>query len=179
MNSAITQARQGRRQPTAGKHNSALRATSCAPNPTRLLSQLRMVGCPALLAQDLLVNLGKEFTDGGAGGDSLELTFFLLAIVTAILVISLVSRHVNQKERGGFSSYRALFRELCRKHELNWKERRLLCQLARRRGEQHPVFLFADPAKWDIDDLGPRFRDRRGRIAELARRLFPKTAPHK
>jgi hypothetical protein len=127
------------------------------------------------LAQGRLVDMGNQFRTGRSALDSQQWPVFLLALTLLILAVAAVSRYFNARESRGYSSCRGLYRELCRAHDVNWRERRLMSAVARRLGLPHPVFLFTDPQQLEPAKLPVALHRRQVELAALSQRLFHST----
>jgi hypothetical protein len=124
------------------------------------------------MAQGRVIDMGHQFRAGRSALGGQQWILFLLVLLAVILVVAIISRHINAREGRGYSSFRGLFSELCQAHHVNWQERRLLFALARRQGLTHPVFLFADPVKFAPDELPAGLRRRQSQIEALGERIF-------
>jgi hypothetical protein len=101
-----------------------------------------------------------------------DLSSFLSALVLVLAVIGIVlltKRCVAESERRRTSSPRALFRELCRAHQLSWSDRQLLLKLAAWHALPDPALLFIEPARFQV---AAGLDDYRERLAQLQRQLF-------
>ena len=140
---------------------------------TQLCSWLCWFESLTLIAgQGQFVHMGRRFRRGGSNVDPLDLLLVLFVCVLIGLAIWGLSRFIAYRERRSFNSQRALFRELCRVHGLEWSGCRLLWQLARGHRMTRPADLFIAPSRFDLpDDFGslPAHQDE---IDRLRDRLF-------
>jgi hypothetical protein len=65
-----------------------------------------------------------------------------------------------------------LFKDLCAAHELTYRERQLLTQLAHQHRLQQPAMLFVEPAWWDAERLGSGWQRSLAEVQALHNRLF-------
>jgi hypothetical protein len=66
----------------------------------------------------------------------------------------------------------ALFRELCRAHDLSQSSRRTLKRLAAARGLTHLSVLFVEPGHFETSDLPPALLDAKVNLERLRDQLF-------
>ncbi len=134
---------------------------------------------PALLAERFVllageghfVHMGERFRQG-SGIDFHQVVLLLALLAVVVGVIWLLSRHIQRKEAAGYNQPRALFRELCRAHELDWSDRRLLLQVAHLQRITNPTWLFVQPELWNVDRLEGGLESQRARVAALRDKLF-------
>ena len=98
----------------------------------------------------------------------------VLAIAAAIAIgLLLLHQFARRREHGkSYNSPPELFRELCRAHRLDRRERRLLKRLAAAWGLASPAYLFIEPNYFDTTRLSAEWEQDAQRIARLRRRLF-------
>ena len=130
---------------------------------------------PLAAGIDAVRNMGHRFQADEAQLGQRDL-FTLLGIVAAVVVTILVLKRLTPRDeqRRASNSPRALFRELCRVHNLDRQSRGLLKRLAAFRGLASPAELFLHPEMFWTDAEGVT-ED----LARLADRLFgeEKSAP--
>jgi hypothetical protein len=97
-----------------------------------------------------------------------------LAITAALLVGLIVWHYYSARAKGRLpsNSPRALFRELCRAHNLDRRERRLLQRLTSARRIASPAALFVQPEYFEEFDLPDDLRDQAADLERLSTRLF-------
>lgn len=126
-----------------------------------------------LLAQrSALSGVGDRFSVGGSDVPTSHIVGLVMALIAVGVVLWLVARAGAKREGRGYRSPRRLFRELCRLHDINWHNRRLLRRLARFHKLPHPAQVFLEPAFLDPAKLGTAFRTHRQRLVTLQRQLF-------
>jgi hypothetical protein len=118
-------------------------------------------------------DMGSGFRDKKEhlGGFDL-LTWVLLVAGVFVLIAFIASIVARRDKRRLYNSPRALFRELCRAHQLDGPSCRLLRRLARRQRLAQPARLFLEPRWFDPADAGPELESQRAELAELCKRLF-------
>lgn len=111
----------------------------------------------------------RSTNDGNAGAYLWGAAILLLVIgVTTVFIV----RHLKQREGQTFCNTRRLFLDLCRLHELNAGQRRLLRRLAQAHGLTDAARLFVEPAYFRTAGLATELRADPETIAALSRRLF-------
>jgi hypothetical protein len=127
-----------------------------------------------LLAQiDKWQEMGRDFRSDRPKFDPTILFAcfgILLAIICAIWFLSRIL--TRQEGRRLFNSPRQLFRGLCRAHELNGADRRLLMQIARFENIPQPASLFLQPESFDSAARRPQFKEQAPQLRQLRGRLF-------
>ena len=129
-----------------------------------------------LLSQGRLANLGDRFRNGGGNFDWLTMLIVVVVMAIAIAVVWLVSQHLNKRETGGYHNHRSLYRELCRAHQLGWRDRRLLALLAHKQGVVVPARLFVEPERFEPPRLEGLKESQQTRLAGLREYLFGEAA---
>ncbi len=105
--------------------------------------------------------------------DPLDLLPWVVVAVVLIGGLALLSRYLNrQDKRRLYNNPRALFRTLCKAHDLDRPSRRLLKQLAKAHDITEPAQLFLDPERFDVTLLGSDLRRQQPAIVALGRKLF-------
>jgi hypothetical protein len=66
---------------------------------------------------------------------------------------------------------RRLLKELCVRHGLGYRQRRLVAGVAQERQLEQPALLFVDPRLWEVESTSP-FARRRREVEQLRDRLF-------
>ncbi len=120
-----------------------------------------------LIGQGGYLHMGRRF-QRGAGGNSGELLVLVLSLVAVVAVAILISRYTARRRAPGFFSNSQLFMDLCREHQLDWTDRRLLKQLAVHH-ELNPCQLFLEPVRFqevegDLSRLAPRLSALRAQL---------------
>ncbi|HEX7450607.1 MAG TPA: hypothetical protein VF306_23805 [Pirellulales bacterium] len=128
----------------------------------------------ALLAdQHAIRNIARGMQSRQAQVDVGGLTSALLIFCLFFVSVWGVSRLVGRKERAvSCLDPRALFRELCRTHQLSRSDRQLLRHLALEYKLAQPSLLFVEPDRFDVAELGEAWQKHRQRLDELRCRLF-------
>ncbi|HEX5444199.1 MAG TPA: hypothetical protein VFW87_10240 [Pirellulales bacterium] len=128
----------------------------------------------ALLAdQHAIRNIARGMQSRQAQVDVGDLTSALLIFCLFFVSVWGISRLVARKERAvSCLDPRALFRALCRAHQLNRPDRQLLKQLALEHRLAQPSLLFIEPDCFDVEELGEAWQKHRQRLTELRTRLF-------
>ena len=128
---------------------------------------------PLLADQHAIRNIARGMQSRQAQVDVGDLTSALLIFCLFFVSVWGVSRLVGRKERAvSCLDPRALFRALCRAHQLGRSDRQLLKQLALRHELAQPAMLFVQPDRFDVAELGEAWQKHRQRLAELRCRLF-------
>lgn len=132
---------------------------------------------PLLADQHAIRNIARGMQSHQSHVDVGDLTKALLFFCLFFVSVWGVARLVPGKERAAVClNPGALFRALCRAHQLGRFDRSLLKQLARAHQLEQPALLFVEPARFDTEALGEAFRRQRDRIAGLRARLFAELA---
>jgi hypothetical protein len=127
---------------------------------------------PALLAeQSRFMHMGRRFRHGGSNIDLNQLLLLLVACLLVAVAIWALSRFLIYCESRTYCSQRALFRELCRAHKLNWSSRRLLWQLVRWHRLACPAEVFVNPRRFDTQQLTGGLAARQHQITQLRDRV--------
>lgn len=122
-----------------------------------------------LLGQGRVGNLRKQFRNGT--DFELKHMVIVLAVLVVIGVVAwLIARYVKYRETNGVPG--ALFRELCRAHQLDWGSRQLLKGLASHHGIT-PASLFVQPTRFDDLEQGP-LKACAEQVRALREKLFAK-----
>jgi hypothetical protein len=98
----------------------------------------------------------------------------ILAIAAIALIAAIAWQFVPHRRQREFrlnSSVR-LFGELCRAHQLDRSQCRLLKQLAAARGITNQALLFVEPEQFDIATLSPRLKAAADEVRQLRHQLF-------
>lgn len=118
-------------------------------------------------------SMGSGFRGSRARFDPADIIAGILLVAAAAGGVYLLSRLVSRQEahRRHYSP-RALFRSLCRAHELDRHARRLLASLVRSQRLRHPARVFVEPHRFEPDALSPQLRQRAAELRALRDRLF-------
>lgn len=128
---------------------------------------------PLLADQHAIRNIARGMQSRQAQVDVGDLTTALLIFCLFFVSVWGISRLVSRKERAASClDPRALFRALCRAHQLRRSECQLLRQLAHAHALNQPALLFVEPDRFDAAELGEAWHKQRERLAELRSRLF-------
>jgi len=129
--------------------------------------------CISIVAQaDPLRGMQERFGGPQSRFELDDLVTGLLLLGACSLGIFLLSRFANQDRRRSFNRPRALFRELCKAHGLDFASRRLLARLARSQKLKHPARLFLEPARFEPPNLSPELAAKAAELRALRDRLF-------
>jgi hypothetical protein len=121
----------------------------------------------------LLRGMGSGFRGKKATLDTKDLLIWVGIVAGVAIVVWFLSQLLSRQERvRRFNSPRALFRILCRAHELDRASKSLLKRLARYHQLSHPARLFLEPQRFELDGLGPEWVSQREPLAVLRERLF-------
>ena len=126
-----------------------------------------------LLAQtNRFADMGRSFRPGGNNVDMGQFFFvsFILAVVTVGLWI--FSVYYNAKNRKGYNNPKALFRELCKAHQIDFRSRLLLFQLSHWHQLSQPGRIFLEPEQFDPNNLSPALRQHQAHLLALRDRIF-------
>ena len=66
----------------------------------------------------------------------------------------------------------ALFRGLCKAHQLDRSSRQLLQQVARWERLSHPARIFLEPSRYEAANLSPELQERLPALTELRDKIF-------
>ena len=117
-------------------------------------------------------HLGQRFRSGGGGLNTTTAVLLGAAVAILLVLAVLISRRIDARQRKGYCSPRALFRELCRAHELDRSGRHLLRRLVRFHQLGVPARIFVEPKLFDPEDVSPALAARRGELESLRDRIF-------
>ncbi len=127
----------------------------------------------SLLAQNARLNgLSNRFSSGGTEASVTTLLILLGVLVAGGLAFWMIAQVMAQREGQSFDSPRRLFNDLCKIHQLDWRQRFRLRRLARARRLMTPSQLFLDPAFFNRDKLDERWEPHAVQLAELQQRIF-------
>ena len=102
-----------------------------------------------IAGQGRFVHMGRRFRRGGSNVDPVDLLMVLFFCALAGFAIWGLAQYAAYRQRRGINNQRALFRELCRAHGVDWSGRRMLWRLARQHRLTRPADLFVDPRQLD------------------------------
>ena len=129
-----------------------------------------------LADSSVVMHTGDRFRPGGEQFTLAGLAV-LGAVILSVLVLGwMISRVANIRELRGSNHPRELFFELCRAHQLNRAQQRLLERVARHYRLVQPARVFIEPALFEL--VGPRRPSERLRreLDELKRQIFREPA---
>ncbi|WP_145055351.1 hypothetical protein [Lignipirellula cremea] len=124
-----------------------------------------------LLADGRIDELGGHIRQG-ASFNLFHLGVLAIAMAGLGIGIWIISRWVNRGQDGGYRNPRAIFRELCSAHELDYSSRRLLKSLARAQNLDNAAYVFLQPDRFDPRLLPPRLASQRDRLQTIRDRIF-------
>jgi hypothetical protein len=134
---------------------------------------IRLGGLGLLADRSALRDLGSGFREKREHFDATDLLFWFLIVVGIFVVLAVVARVLGRHDKHRlFNSPQALFKALCRAHELDRSARRLLLRIAHAQQLNPPARLFLEPALFDLQRLGPAFQSRQTEIEALAGKIF-------
>jgi hypothetical protein len=113
--------------------------------------------------------LSSHFQQGGANASRPYLVVALAIAALAVVALAWWASQNNQKQHRSYRSTRRLFSELCRQHDLPWRQRRVLRQQARIQRLTSPARLFVRPECFQTDQLPESLR---GEVDTLHTTLF-------
>jgi len=129
----------------------------------------------ALLAQGRLDDLSSGLRRRGGGYDTGEIMMWVALVVAVIAGIWGLSKLAAQRDsRRPSNSPRRLFAELCRAHELDRRQRKLLRQIVRWQRLAHPARVFLDPERFDAANLNRPLQAQQAAVTAMRTRLFGK-----
>jgi len=110
--------------------------------------------------------------------DPMDLLPWLFVLGALCGALAFVSRYLNrQDKRRLYNNPRALFRALCRAHEMDRSDCRLLLQIAKANEIEQPAALFLDPEILAAARSMPEFRRHHTAIEALSTKLFANDPP--
>jgi hypothetical protein len=95
----------------------------------------------------------------------------LAAAALAVIGVWLVFRWRARRTAENVDCPRRLLKELCVRHGLGYRQRRLVAGLAQERQLEQPALLFVDPRLWEVETTSP-FARRQRELEQLRDRLF-------
>jgi hypothetical protein len=106
--------------------------------------------------------------------DGMSQTLVVVGMAILVALIFLIWLRANRRERREFQSDSSarLFRELCRAHNLNRADRRLLKRLAVSSGLASQALLFVEPQHFDSANLPRGLQASGNDLQRLRERLF-------
>ena len=117
-------------------------------------------------------HMGERFRRGGGGMSTTTAMLLLAALAVVLVAVVWISKSIDARQRKGYCSPRALFRELCHAHGLDRAGRSLLRKVARYHQLDHPASIFVEPTLFDPKDVGPGLAAKGGELESLRDRLF-------
>lgn len=127
-----------------------------------------------LLADDsALRGIAGGFQGKQAEVDAAALLLALVIGIAGFVGLWALARWVTRQDRSdSYYHPEALFRSLCRAHQLGRRERRLLEELARWHELDQPAILFLAPERFDPEGLSGSLRQQTERLLAIRARLF-------
>ncbi len=126
-----------------------------------------------LAERSVFRDMGSGFREKREHFDATDLLFWFLLLIGVFVALAVVARILGRNDKHRlYNNPRALFRSLCRAHELDVAARRLLRQIARSQGIVPPARLFLEPACFEPARTSVELQHRQAEIDGLARKLF-------
>jgi len=123
--------------------------------------------------RSMLRDMGSGFREKREHFDATDLLFWFLLVIGIFVALAVLARILGRHDKHRlYNSPRALFRSLCRAHELDGAARRLLRQIARSQGLAPPARVFLEPACFEATRTSPELQHRQADINRLAKQLF-------
>lgn len=120
-------------------------------------------------------DMGSGFREKRESFEPTDLLWWVLVVAVVFAVFGAVgSILANQDKRRLYNSPRALFRTLCKAHNLDRSSRLLLRQMAYALKISIPARLFMEPDRFEPARLPLELRPQHEAIAALGKRLFEK-----
>jgi hypothetical protein len=129
-------------------------------------------GFNLLADQGRLSEMGRNFRPGSGGVSFGQMLTFVLVLVGVGVVIWMLGRFANSRDRRGYYDAAALFRELCRAHGLDFRSRRLLSRVARRQRLDPPARVFLEPQCFEAASCDSELAPHREQLERLRDRLL-------
>ncbi len=118
-------------------------------------------------------SLGRGVRGKSSNFDTGDIVIALSVLAGIAVAIWLLANLLDRNDRRRrYNRPRALFRDLCRVHDLNYGRRRLLRQIARWQRLRQPARLFLEPERFEPGNLSPRLRLRTEQVTALRDKLF-------
>ncbi len=132
-----------------------------------------LYGGVMLLAQSALNRMGSRIRGDHAKLGASDVLVVLAIVAIVVAGIWVLTRLIARQDRDRrYHNPRALFRELCRTHQLNTKERRFLRQVATYQRLKQPALLFVQPDRLQPSELGRHQRAQKALLKTLRKQLF-------
>ncbi|MBX7167331.1 MAG: hypothetical protein K1X74_13455 [Pirellulales bacterium] len=119
--------------------------------------------------QQMGAELRRRTTEGT--GDDLFL-LGVVALIVPLFVVALFALVRMQERRESLNSPKALFRELCKAHQLTGSQRNLLKHLAAGHNLTDPARIFLEPERFDPGRLSSELQSRAADLESLRKLLF-------
>ena len=103
-------------------------------------------------------------------GDAILWLGLLLSFVFSLYLLSLYAK--SRDKKGVSNSPVGLFKELCKEHGLNFRNRKLLSRLATETKLQQPAALFLDPNRFHASNLPNSLKREAKAFAEIKKTIF-------
>jgi len=127
---------------------------------------------------DRLQSMGNRFRGRSAEFNSDDLVTGLILVAAVALAVFILARlRARQEKRGTYNNPWALFRELCKAHQLDRASCRLLRELARSQRLDQPARLFLEPERYEPSQLSPQLAKQVEALRELRDRLIGSDEP--
>jgi len=126
-----------------------------------------------LADRNLFKDMGSGFRDKREHFDASDLFLWFGIVIGVFVVIGIIAKIVARRDkRQLYNSPRGLFRALCRAHGLDRPSRRLLARIARAQELAQPGRLFLEPERYSEAKVSEQFREERGTIELLRKKIF-------
>jgi hypothetical protein len=128
---------------------------------------------PLLAQMDKWREMGRNFQSDRPTHSPALVVACLSVLAVVVVSLWLLVRLMNRQEGRRLSNDpRQLFRSLCRAHQLNRADRRLVAQIGRLRQLAQPASLFLEPDQFDAAAELPALHGQEAAIKRLRNRLF-------
>ena len=118
-------------------------------------------------------SLGRGVRGKSSDFDTGDIVFALSVLAGIAVAIWLMAHLLNHSDRRRrYNRPQALFRDLCRVHDLDRGRRRMLRQIARWQRLGQPARLFLEPERFEPDNVSPKLRASSRRLTALRDKLF-------
>lgn len=116
--------------------------------------------------------MGSKFRahDGGVLAD--YGVWIVLALVLLAVILAVVMHRMKQREGTPFRNPRRLWADLCRLHQLDMSQRRLLKKLAQTQKLDNRAVVFVQPGYFRRDKLDPTLAANAAQVDALRKKLF-------
>lgn len=133
------------------------------------------LGCNPLLGDqsEVLRGLARGFPANQPEPSANRLLTGVLFLASFAALVWLMARLARRHDkRGSYNNPGALFRSLCKLHQLDRTQRKLLTRLAQARRLEQPAALFLEPLHFETEDLSPPWQAQAATLRGLRCVLF-------